>query len=372
MEDKLANKWISSVCCLPIPQKFTHHVHAHRSYKCDNCNLAPYFRVLLTSEFVITTMVAKNIYYCNNCIDPDALALLPEDRDLTGLCSITLESSADDQELPSPRQDIDHYDAHLARTIIPSTAQRLIEQETIWQSINEQQPHQSPPHGPLTVEHPSMSLTKRVKSLVPSHTLSNWSWWLCGSMTKCSHYCMAITSNISCMMWLVCHISSVSLFCNQHWDALVCSPGRPDLQSSTPSWQCWWCVRSVGWRAAMQCDHLVMVLPGSQYFIRLQTTLLYIDCASTPSWPMHLMRSLFFITAVNGISLLVQHIHGKHNNTADVLSRSHLPLIHQQVPSADSRPIPIPPELWQILVLSQPDWTSWSWRNQLACIFQRG
>ena len=87
---------------------------------------------------------------------------------------------------------------------------------------------------------------------------------------------------------------------------------------------------------------------------------------------MHLMRSLFFITAVNGISLYAQHIPGKHNNAADALSRNHLPLFHQQVPSADSQPTPIPPELWQILVLSQPDWTSRSWRNQFACIFQRG
>ena len=146
-------------------------------------------------------MVAKNVYYCNNCIDPDSLALLPGDRDLTGLCSITLESSADDQELPSP-QDIDPYDAHLARTFIPSTAQRLIEQETIRQSINEQQPHQSSPHGPLAVGHPSMSLTQRVTSLVPSHTLSNWSCWLGGSMTKCSHYWQ--------LLWTSSHVCRVS------------------------------------------------------------------------------------------------------------------------------------------------------------------
>ena len=87
---------------------------------------------------------------------------------------------------------------------------------------------------------------------------------------------------------------------------------------------------------------------------------------------MHLTRSLFFITAVNGISLHAQHIPGKLNNAADALSRNHLPLFHQQVPLADSRPTPIPPELWQILVLSQPDWTSRSWRSQFARIFQRG
>ena len=86
---------------------------------------------------------------------------------------------------------------------------------------------------------------------------------------------------------------------------------------------------------------------------------------------MHLMRSLFFIAAVNGISLYAQHIPGKHNNAADALSRNHISLFHQQVPSAAALPTPIPPELWQILVLSQPDWTSRSWRNQFSCIFRR-
>ena len=45
------------------------------------------------------------------------------------------------------------------------------------------------------------------------------------------------------------------------------------------------CEREVGGRTAMQCDRLVMVLPGSLYFCRLQTTLLHIDFAHTPSKP---------------------------------------------------------------------------------------
>ena len=58
---------------------------------------------------------------------------------------------------------------------------------------------------------------------------------------------------------------------------------------------------------------------------------------------MHLMRSLFFIVAVNGISLYAQHIPGKYNNAADALSRNHISLFHQQVPSAAALPTPIPP-----------------------------
>ena len=42
------------------------------------------------------------------------------------------------------------------------------------------------------------------------------------------------------------------------------------------------CERVVRGRAAMQCDRLMMVLPGSLYFHRLQTTLLHIDFTHTP------------------------------------------------------------------------------------------
>ena len=45
-------------------------------------------------------LLANNIYR-NVHIDSDALALLPEDGNLTGLCSMTLESSDDDQLVTS-------------------------------------------------------------------------------------------------------------------------------------------------------------------------------------------------------------------------------------------------------------------------------
>ena len=105
------------------------------------------FRVRRSVVFcALQSLLANNIYCHNVRIDPDAIAVLPEDGDLTGLHSMTLEFS-DDQELASP-QDVDPYDAHLQRTFVPSTAQRLTEQETIRQSVNERQPHQLPPTVP--------------------------------------------------------------------------------------------------------------------------------------------------------------------------------------------------------------------------------
>ena len=53
-------------------------------------------------------LLANNVYYRNIRIDPDALALLPEDGDLTGLRSVTVET--DDQETPPAQNDA--HDAH--------------------------------------------------------------------------------------------------------------------------------------------------------------------------------------------------------------------------------------------------------------------
>jgi len=67
---------------------------------------------------VLQWLLAINIYYHNVCIDPDALALLPEDGDMTGLYSTTLKSSDDDQDLSPPR-DVNPYDAHLQECLSP-------------------------------------------------------------------------------------------------------------------------------------------------------------------------------------------------------------------------------------------------------------
>ena len=49
-----------------------------------------------------------NRYYLNVRIDVDALALLPDDRNLNGLHSITLDSTVDDPE-PLSAQNEDPY-----------------------------------------------------------------------------------------------------------------------------------------------------------------------------------------------------------------------------------------------------------------------
>ena len=79
-------------------------------------------------------MLANNRYYFNVRINVDALALLPDDRNLNGLHSITLDSTIDDPE-PLSAQNENPYDAHLSASFVPSTTQWMTEQETIMQAV---------------------------------------------------------------------------------------------------------------------------------------------------------------------------------------------------------------------------------------------
>lgn len=76
-------------------------------------------------------MVRNNIYYRNISISQEALALLPEDGDLTGVCSVNIVSSLSDEEEPLAQGVDDPYNSHLERTFVPIVTQRLTEQETI-------------------------------------------------------------------------------------------------------------------------------------------------------------------------------------------------------------------------------------------------
>lgn len=55
----------------------------------------------------------------------------------------------------------------------------------------------------------------------------------------------------------------------------------------------------------------------------------------------------------------------------DAISRDCLPLFRQLIPQADRAPWPVPLELRDILVTSQPDWTSSSWKSRFAATLRR-
>ena len=90
-------------------------------------------------------LLANNKYYRSIHINHEALAMLPEDGDLSGLHSVTLNSTEEDMELPSAHdEDEDTYSTHLSSSFVPSTAQRMTEQETIRRSVQDRQTHQHP------------------------------------------------------------------------------------------------------------------------------------------------------------------------------------------------------------------------------------
>ncbi len=65
--------------------------------------------------------MANNVYYRNISIDPDVVAQLPEDGDLSGLCTITVNSSGEEDPL---QEEIDPYHADLSRSFVPSASRR--------------------------------------------------------------------------------------------------------------------------------------------------------------------------------------------------------------------------------------------------------
>ena len=95
---------------------------------------------MLFNGWLLTTNTTVNVR-----INPEALAMLPEDGNLSGLHSVSLDSTEDDTGSTSAQdEDGDPYDMHLSDSFIPSTTQRMTEQETVRQSVQQRQSHQRP------------------------------------------------------------------------------------------------------------------------------------------------------------------------------------------------------------------------------------
>ena len=86
---------------------------------------------------------------------------------------------------------------------------------------------------------------------------------------------------------------------------------------------------------------------------------------------MHMLRCLFFIEASFGLSVRAVHIAGSANVLADSLSRNNAAFFLSKVPSASAIPSTVPPELLDLLLYSQPDWTSLSWTAMFSTYLGR-
>ena len=84
---------------------------------------------------------------------------------------------------------------------------------------------------------------------------------------------------------------------------------------------------------------------------------------------MHLMRCLSFIMAKYNYVVSAAHIKGSHNILADALSRNNRAYFLSHYPQAQASPTSVPLELEELLVTSQPDWTSPHWTRLWSTIF---
>lgn len=83
---------------------------------------------------------------------------------------------------------------------------------------------------------------------------------------------------------------------------------------------------------------------------------------------MHLLRLMWFFVAHYNIQVVIEHIAGAHNTTADMLSRNMLQQFFISNPQANLLPNPVPPELAQMMSPSAPDWTSPHFKQQFTII----
>ena len=80
---------------------------------------------------------------------------------------------------------------------------------------------------------------------------------------------------------------------------------------------------------------------------------------------MHLLRCLWFLTAIFDIQITVSHIPGVLNTSADLLSRNQLKQFRTLHPQASTMPTSIPSALTMLIFPTKPDWTSSSFQHNL-------
>jgi len=85
---------------------------------------------------------------------------------------------------------------------------------------------------------------------------------------------------------------------------------------------------------------------------------------------MHLIRCLWFFTAVFDIYITVTHIAGIANNAADMLTRNQANKFLTAFPHISTSPTPLPQSLFRLVSPSKLDWTSRQFRRRPTIRFK--
>ena len=80
---------------------------------------------------------------------------------------------------------------------------------------------------------------------------------------------------------------------------------------------------------------------------------------------MHLLRSLWLISAHYQFEACAIHIPGQKNVAADALSRNHLTLFLSLLPQANHAPSQLPDQWINMLLIQRRNWASPDWMNWL-------
>ena len=78
-------------------------------------------------------LVTHNIYYCANQIhiSQDALAVLPQDGNLSNVATVTTPCPPQGEDEVTPAQGDESYDGHLTQLFVPTAIRSMTEQEAV-------------------------------------------------------------------------------------------------------------------------------------------------------------------------------------------------------------------------------------------------
>ena len=149
-----------------------------------------------------------NKYYHNIRINLEAVAMLPKNSNLSGLHTVSLDSTEEKTGLPEILdEEDDPYNSHLCGSFVPSTNQRMTEQETVctaeaatpasdsctysfmaslWISSNQR------------VQHRGIHVT------CFSHVISNWGSRLLDTSTDWCHHRQLPQAHDDVRRWKIC------------------------------------------------------------------------------------------------------------------------------------------------------------------------
>lgn len=233
-------------------------------------------------------------------------------------------------------------------------------------------------HDASTVIKPGRTFTRRLLDLLKSahhrsarsflrlnvEARSDIAWWFC-FIEKWNGLSMMRSSKLSCPDVVLTSDASGNWGCGAFWEdrwfQYQWPPSTCELHITykelfpivvaTAIWgQCW-----VDKVLLCQCDNEAVV-----------------SCLNTGTCRdksvMSLLRVLYFITAKYNILLSAVHLAGKCNSIADALSRNNLRMFFDACPQANCSPDSIPEMLINLLVVTQPDWTSPTWTKMFTSI----